>query len=119
KNGFHWDEGALHHMRREHDHERYLARSLRHAALQNGAWSAEDRRHLIAVAREMIAFLRAHIDHEERLLSPEARRRISAQTAAEIIRDSERFDTDRPDDASPARLRELARELCQTWSRAG
>lgn len=117
--GFHWDDGALLRVRREHDQERYLARSLRHVALQVTEWSADDRRRFISVARELIAFQRAHIDREERLLFPSARARLSDEMNQQIADDFSRLDQERLGDAAPPRLRALVDRLIGSYRRAG
>lgn len=119
RHGFHWDDGPIGRIRREHDHERYLMRSLRHAALQIGDWTEDDQRHWLAVAREFIAFLRAHAAREEQLLFPAAAERLSESERETLANDFARFDAQRMGDAAPARLRELASDLVRRYPAAG
>ena len=115
RHGFHWDEGPLARMRREHDHERYLMRTLRHAALSEGEWSDAERRHAIAIGREIVAFLRAHAEREERLLFPDAKRRLPEDVAERVAKDFVRLDAERTGDASPASLEKLGRALAERY----
>ena len=94
RNGFGWDDNPIATIRRDHDHERYLVRVLRHAAQQLGSWSAEERRHVASIARELGVFLRAHIQREETLLHPAAIARLRPETKEQLARDLERFDAE-------------------------
>jgi hemerythrin-like domain-containing protein len=118
-NGFHWDDGPVLRMRREHDQERYLMRSLRHASLQIGDWSDDGRRRFVAMARELIDFQRAHIQIEERSLFPEAKRRLPARLTEQLGNDFERFDAERAGDATTGALAALAHQLVATYRRTG
>jgi hemerythrin-like domain-containing protein len=117
RHGFHWDDGPVAWMRREHDQERYLMRSLRHAALQKASWSEEARRHWLIVAREFISFLRSHTAREEQQLFPEAARRLPDTAKQALARDFEALDAQRVGDAPPAPLRALGAELTSRYAR--
>jgi hemerythrin-like domain-containing protein len=118
-NGFHWDDGPLLRVRREHDQERYLVRSLRHATLQLGDWDGEGRRRFVAMARELLDFQRAHIEHEEQQLFPEARRRLPQRLALQLAQDFDRLDGERVGDAKPASLDALASALIAAYPPTG
>jgi hemerythrin-like domain-containing protein len=114
-----WDDSPIARIRRDHDLERYLMRSLRHAALQAEDWSSYDREHFLAVARELIAFSRAHAEAEERLLFPEAKRRLSGAARESLAADFARLDAQRGDDGSPEALRALGQALITSYGRVG
>ena len=90
RHGADWDGAPIADLRKEHDHERYLLRVLRQAALQTEAWSVEDRRHVIDVAGSFIEFQREHIEREasdvfpmvDRLLPAEARKSLADRLVA-------------------------------------
>ncbi len=119
RNGLHWDDGPVARVRRDHDQERYLMRSLRHAALQVGDWSDDGRRHFVAVARELIGFQRDHIELEERTLFPEAKRRLPAAASAQVAEEFARVDAQRGGDAESAKLVELASALTASYRATG
>lgn len=78
--GVDWESAPLARIREEHRQERYLLRSLRHAARQQTAWSVDDRKRFVSIGRAFLELQRAHIAHEEQVfpmlqarLTPEAR----------------------------------------------
>jgi hemerythrin-like domain-containing protein len=92
--GFDWYEGPLARLRRDHRQERYLARVLYELVDQDRPWSMEDRRHLVGVGRELVAFMRTHIAFEnEQILAP-SRARLSSETKARLGAELDRFDDD-------------------------
>jgi hemerythrin-like domain-containing protein len=117
--GMAWDSAPLQRIRRDHDLERYLMRSLRHAALQSEDWSGEDRMHLLAIARELIAFARAHAECEELLVFPEAERRLPAAVSERLALDFSRFDAERTKDGAAPMLQALGQTLIRTYGSAG
>jgi len=117
--GMDWDSGPLQRIRRDHDLERYLMRSLRHAALQSEDWSGDDRMHLLAIAQELIAFIRAHAECEETLVFPEAERRLSATVSQRLASDFVRFDAERTKDGAAPMLRALGQALIRTYGDPG
>jgi hemerythrin-like domain-containing protein len=116
RRGLAWDDDDLSTIRRDHDVERYLFQTLRHAALRDGDWSAEDRRRFSAVARELVQFLRAHAEREERLLFAPGRRRLSDAEVLRLGRELERVDAER---GGQAELRMLGEELIRAYERPG
>src|SRR5689334_20469488 len=58
--GFGWDGAPLEDIRRDHEQEDYLLRVVEQAARQDGAWSAEDRRHAVRSIRALVDFERKH-----------------------------------------------------------
>lgn len=83
--GLSWDTGPLAYVRREHRQERYLLRSLRQSCQQTNEWDAEDRRHFVAIGRELVAFLRRHMQNEEDFLFSEADTRLSPEVDRELV----------------------------------
>jgi hemerythrin-like domain-containing protein len=117
--GLDWDGGPIARIRRDHDLERYLMRSLRHAALQVEDWTDFDREHFLAIARELIAFTRTHAECEETLLFPEIRRRLSPAAYEALAADFARLDAERGNDAAPPALRALGNALIRAYGRVG
>ena len=89
-----WFHGPLAELRRDHRQERYLMRSLRHAARQTRDWSEEDKRHFVSVARAYIDFMRAHFTKENEQWFVEAARRLPPEEQAALLRSFEKFDAD-------------------------
>jgi hemerythrin-like domain-containing protein len=86
QHGLAWDEPALQEIRRDHEQEDYLLRVIEQAALQEGVWSAEDRRHAVRSIRALVDFERRHIQKEETSLYPVAERLLSAE-ALQVLED--------------------------------
>lgn len=118
RSGCGWDDGPIAEIRKEHDHERYLMRSLRQVALQKDPWSEEARRRLINVSNGFIEFLRAHMLLEDRELLPKASVCLSAEAAAEVAGRLEAFDSAWDAKGELAWLRELAAELTERYASA-
>jgi hemerythrin-like domain-containing protein len=89
--GLDWNDDPLARLRREHDQEHYLMQSLEHSALQGDAWSEDERRHFLGIAKEFIAFQRKHVRFENIEVYPRAEH-LSELTRARLTRDVERFD---------------------------
>lgn len=89
--GLDWAADPLARLRREHDQEHYLMQSLDHSAMQGEAWSEDERRHFLGIAKEFIAFQRNHVRFENTDVYPRAER-LSELTRARLTRDVERFD---------------------------
>ncbi|MCA9599600.1 MAG: hemerythrin domain-containing protein [Myxococcales bacterium] len=93
--GFDWSSGPLARIRKEHDQERYLMRSLRHAALQKSEWSVDGRRHFVSVAREFLELQRTHLMHENLDLFPLARTKLPEDRGAKVVASFENLDGER------------------------
>ncbi len=113
--GFGWDEGLVAEIRGEHNQERYLMRSLRHAALQKDGWSREDERHLISIARTFIDFERAHVAKENETLIPALRSQLAPDVASDVGRRLERFDQGWSEHGELPWLQRLADELIEQY----
>ncbi len=111
RNGCSWDDGPVEDVRKEHHHERYLMRSLRHAALQRDPWSSDARRRVVDTARMYIQFMRNHVRLEEEQLFPSARQCLPADVGEELVRRLQRFDQEWNESGELTWLRQLAEEL--------
>ncbi len=90
--GVDWNSGELTRVRQEHQQERYLLRSLRHSALQQPDWSAEDKRHFVSVARELLVLQRSHLAHEAEHLFPVIRSHLREDRIPSVLAEFERLD---------------------------
>jgi len=110
-NGFDWYDGPLAQMRRDHRQERYMVRVLSDLVEQDGEWSKEDRRHLVGVGREFVAFMRAHMKLEnEQILAP-ARTRLPSEAKARLLSEFERFDAEHASSTNYAQALERMESL--------
>lgn len=89
-----WNDGPLAEMRRDHQQERYLMRSLRHAAQQLEAWSLEDTRHFVAIAQSFAAFQRQHMSKENEIWFVEAEKRLSLAEQQLLVEGFRRLDAE-------------------------
>jgi hemerythrin-like domain-containing protein len=115
RNGCAWDDGPVEQVRKEHHHERYLMRSLRHAALQKDPWSRDARRRIVSTARLYIQFMRDHVRLEEETLFPQARKCLPPEALDEIVRRFERFDQEWDESGELTWLKELADDLVRRY----
>jgi len=90
--GLDWNNEPLARIRREHDQERYLMRSLEHAAQQAEAWSEDGRLHFLGIANEFISFQRSHMRFENTDVFPRAESVLSEEARMRLSRDVQRFD---------------------------
>jgi uncharacterized alpha-E superfamily protein len=90
--GFDWYDGPLANMRREHRQEHYFIRVLTQLATQSDAWSKDDARSFVAVAREFGRFLYSHMGHEQHDLFAQAARTLPSSVQAELCRAFEELD---------------------------
>lgn len=114
--GYSWDDGLLLDIRQEHNQERYLMRTLRHASLQKDLWSSEDLRHLLSVARTFIEFQRAHMAREDAELLPVLRDGLPEAVERELLQRLERFDAAWADSGESAWLRGLGHDLVERYA---
>jgi hemerythrin-like domain-containing protein len=91
EHGLDWGDSALSSVFDDHKHERYLVRVLADAASQEKDFNLTTRQHVVRVARQFVAFQRAHIALEEDRLFPEARRRLEPKAVEAIGLAFERF----------------------------
>ena len=106
--GFDWNSEPLARVRREHDLERYLMRSLRQTALEDDAWSADDLRHFSSVGREFVALQEHHLAHERDTVFPAARETLGREQAQQVLDDFAELDAGQPDRSA---LKEIADRL--------
>jgi len=117
--GFSWDDGILSDLRQEHNQERYLMRTLRHASLQKDLWSSEDLRHLVSVGRTFIEFQRAHMAKEDAELLPDLRNGLPEAVEKEMAKRLTRFDEVWADSGESAWLRGLGQDLVDRYPGRG
>ncbi len=112
EHGFDWYDGPVARMRREHRQERYLLRALSELARQRAPWSNEDVRRIRSVGRELLDFMRAHVEFENREVFGPALARLPLAVRDRLLLEFERFDAEHAastDEAAvEARLRALA-----------
>ncbi len=113
--GYSWDDGLLSRIRKEHNQERYLMRTLRHASLQKNLWSTEDLRHLVSLARTFIEFQRAHIATEDKEILPVVRE-LPDNVQHQLSERLERFGDAWADGGEDAWLRGLAQDLVERYA---
>jgi hemerythrin-like domain-containing protein len=113
--GYSWDDGLLSRIRQEHNQERYLMRTLRHASLQKTLWSSEDLRHLVSLARTFIEFQRAHIAIEDKEILP-VLRELPDNVQQQLSERLERFSAAWADGGEDAWLRGLAQDLVERYA---
>lgn len=77
--GFSAPGGPLEFILDQHRQERRLMRRLRRGAAQKEPWSAENRLEIVATARQLVQFERAHMEKENTLLFPEAIRQLHGE----------------------------------------
>jgi hemerythrin-like domain-containing protein len=90
--GLDWNAESLLRVRSEHDQEHYLMRSLSYSGLQGEAWSEEDRRHFLSVAKEFISFQRNHMRFENTEIFPRIEDVLSEHARLRLTREIERYD---------------------------
>ncbi|MEZ4223687.1 MAG: hemerythrin domain-containing protein [Polyangiaceae bacterium] len=93
--GVDWSSGALAEIRAEHNQERYLVRSLRHATLQHAEWTAEERKHFASIATEFVELQRKHLARENAEMIPLARQKLSADRVEAVRREFSNIDSTR------------------------
>jgi hemerythrin-like domain-containing protein len=92
RNGFNWDTGVLPEVRSDHGQERYLLDVLQQAALQQGRWSNDDRRRIVATALALVEFQREHMELENTKLYSEVPGRLSAEAQVQLQAELDSFD---------------------------
>jgi len=86
RHGYAWDEGPIARVRGEHEQENYLIRVLHQAALQEGAPTEEELRHIVATIRSLVAFERGHMREEEAVLYRAVAEELPEEAQEEIER---------------------------------
>ncbi len=115
--GLRWEEGLLHGVTSDHERERYLLQTLRHAALQHASWTADERAHIIEVARTFVSFMRRHIAMEDDSLLTATRTQLSDSVRAGLELSMARFDARRVASGEQAMLIELGEDLARRYCR--
>ena len=112
--GLDWNDEPLARIRREHDQEHYLMRSLAHSGLQGEAWSEEARLHFFSIAKEFIAFQRNHMRFENTEVFPRAELVLSELARLRLTRDVDRYEA--ACRSKNARVTELAELLIRRYT---
>ena len=102
-------------MRSDHEQERYLLRVLAQAAVQEGGWEADGRRHVVATVRAYTRFLTTHLDKEESILFPAVDDALSPEQLAELDAALDAFDRDRFGRENAQKLEALSAELAAAY----
>ena len=118
EHGFDWSDGPIDEIRKEHDHERYLMRAMRQAALQTGDWSKAERKRIVEVSRTFVEFMRNHVDKEEKILLPKLRE-LPEAACEKLEKRLTRFDKSLIESGETELLRRLARDVLARWGKPG
>lgn len=114
--GVRWDDGIMLQIRKDHEFERYLLQTLRHAALQLGEWSSDDCRRVNEVAANFVSFMRGHIAREDRQLLPIVRERLTGSAHDALEEKLRRFDAKHEATGETRLLVELGEELASRYA---
>jgi hemerythrin-like domain-containing protein len=115
--GLRWDDGVLADIRKDHELERQMLQTLRHAALQSSPWSLMDQQRVIDVGRRFVEFTRQHIDTEDGRLHPLVPTKLDGPALSELNKHLDRFDARMETSGELNMLRELAAALVREFSR--
>lgn len=113
--GLDWNDEALVRVRRDHDQEHYLMRSLSYAGMQGDAWSDEDKRHFLSIAKAFIAFQRDHMRLENTEIFARAEEILTEHARLRLTREMERYDA--ACQAKNSRVIEQAEALIRCYAR--
>jgi hemerythrin-like domain-containing protein len=116
--GVRWDQGVLLQIRKDHEFERYLLRTLQHAALQSGEWSVDDCRRISEISADFVGFMRTHMAREDRELLPIVRERLIGSVHEDLERKLRTFDAKREASGEAKHLGELGEELAARYAPA-
>lgn len=92
RHGFGWDAPPLSQVCEEHSHERDLIAALDHVGARIERWTAEERRHVAALAASLCVLQRKHHQTENEQLFPAVKARLDAATLQVLDGELERFD---------------------------
>lgn len=109
--GLRWDDGVVAEVRKEHDLERQMLQTLRHASLQASPWSIMDKQRVIDVGRRFVTFMRGHVALENEQLRPLLLTRLDGPALAQLNEGLERFDARSISSGEQALMHELAAHL--------
>jgi hemerythrin-like domain-containing protein len=112
--GLRWDDGVIGEIRKEHELEREMLQTLRHASLQSSPWSLMDRQRVVAVGRRFVQFMREHIAKEDTELRPLLSSRLDEYALGQLNAQLERFDSRMRDTGELRMLRDLGSHLCRS-----
>jgi hemerythrin-like domain-containing protein len=109
--GFALDTGPLGHLRDQHREEGRLLCGFEMAAAARRPWSTEQNGAVVRAARELAAFLRAHMAKERDLFFPVAKRDIMESHATELTQALRHFEARRAPRWNLPWLEQLGDEL--------
>ena len=109
--GLRWDNGLIADVRKDHEVERTMLQSLRHAALQNTEWSVVDRQRVIDVCRRFTGFMREHVRKENETLRPLIDEKLDEGRRAALNENLDRFDARLAASGELKMLTDLAADL--------
>jgi hemerythrin-like domain-containing protein len=115
--GVRWDVGVIASVREEHELERAMLQTLRHASLQSSAWSVIDRQRVVDVCRRFVDFMRQHVRLENESLRPLVDEKLDEVSRTELDAHLDRFDARLTTSGELEMLTELAASLGRTFSR--
>lgn len=111
--GLRWDDGLIADVRKDHEVERTMLQSLRHASLQATEWSVVDRQRVIDVCRRFVTFMREHVRKENETLRPLINDKLDETSRASLNENLDRFDARLAASGELRTLTELAADLIQ------
>jgi hemerythrin-like domain-containing protein len=118
RNGFHWDQGVLPEVRRDHRQERYLIEVLQQAGARQDAWSNEDKRSIVATALALVEFQREHLELENTRLFSEVPKRLAQPALAQLAHELAGFDAYVQESGRYAHLLELIDDLIARYAQS-
>jgi len=114
--GVRWDEGIMSQIRKDHEFERYLIQTLRHAALQLGEWSEDDCRRISEISLRFVKYMRGHIAREDEQVLPLVRTRLTGPVRDRLEEKMGRFDQKRESSGEVRLLLELGEDLAARYA---
>ncbi len=114
--GMRWDDGVIAEIRKDHELERQMMQTLRHASLQSSPWSLMDRQRVIDVGRRFVEYMRQHISSEDSRLRPLVTTKLDELALRELNGHLDRFDSRMEISGELGMLRDLAAHLAQALS---
>lgn len=114
--GVRWDDGLLAQIRKDHEFERHLLQTLRHAALQVGEWSRDDCRRVNEISQRFAQFMRGHIAREEQQLLPALETKLGGAVRERLEERLQRFDQKHEANGEVRLLVELGEELATRYA---
>jgi len=115
--GLRWDNGLIAEVRKDHEVERTMLQSLRHASLQTTEWSLVDRQRIVTVCRRFVDFMREHVRKENETLRPLIDEKLDEASRVALNENLDRFDGRLQASGELNMLAELAASLRESAKR--